>query len=59
MLCNAWWQRGLRSKHSFHLADSVDVSVVNGSTVADYAGYDLKTAVGGGSSASVLKKRPF
>lgn len=48
----------LRSKHSFHLVDSV-VSVVNGSTVADCAGYDLMTAVGGGSSASVLKKRTF
>lgn len=59
MLCNAWWQMDLRSKHSFHLVDSVDVSVVNGSTVVGCAGYDLMTAVGGGSSASVLKKRTF
>ena len=49
----------LRSKHSFHLVDSVDAFVVNGSTVADCAGYDLMTAVGGGSSVSVLKKRTF
>lgn len=58
-LCNAWWQRDLRSTHSFRLVDSVDVSVVNVSTVAGCVGYDLMTAVGGGSSASVLKKRPF